>query len=664
MQCVNVLLATALDKTLDYLAAAPLPRGTLVEVPLAGRKEVGVVLGEASGEVAAAKLKPITRVAQTPPVPESLLHFIDWVADYTLAPRGAALALALPKLAFAHPRKPYAPPEYRANLSALTPEQQAAYKAIAARRAPVYLLDGVTGSGKTEVYFHLIEEALQSGQQVLVLLPEIALTHQWLMRCEETFGAPPVLWHSSVGDAARKRAWHAVASGAAKIVVGARSALFLPFRNLGLIVVDEEHDPSYRQEEGVTYHARDMAVVRGKCESAPVLLVSATPALETMQNVALGRYQAVHLPSRHGAAGLPQVKAIDMRAHPPARGEFISPLLKQAMAETLARGEQVMLFLNRRGYAPLMLCRACGHRFQCPDCSAWLVLHQKNVAGDAPPATLHCHHCGHREPVPPACPACAAPKEKLVACGPGIERVAEEVRVLRDTWSVTNAASPAMPHPPRIAVLSSDDMPDGEVFAQIIAGKVDIIIGTQLLAKGHHFPHLTCVGVVDADMGLSGGDLRAGERSYHLLHQLSGRAGREQAPGTVYLQTYQPEHPVMKALVAGDRNGFMQAERTMREEGGWPPYGQLAAILLDGKQEAAVRQAGLTLLHTAPQDPRLTILGPAPAPLSRLKGQYRYRILVKAAWGLNLQKTLRAWLQTLRFAGVRVKLDINPYDFM
>jgi primosomal protein N' (replication factor Y) len=678
MHRVNVLLATALDKSLDYLAAAPLPPGTLVEVPLAGRKVAGVVLGEGSSEIAVAKLKPVARVAEIPPCSAQFLRFIDWVAEYTLAPRGAALALALPKLAFTRPRTAYVPPEYRSNLLALSSEQQRAYEGLRAHSASVRVLDGVTGSGKTEVYFHQIEEILKAGRQALVLLPEIALTHQWLARFEAAFGAPPLLWHSSVGVAARKRVWHAVISGDAKVVVGARSALFLPFRKLGVIIVDEEHDLSYKQEEGVCYHARDMAVVRARCEAIPITLVSATPALETMQNITSGRYQMVHLPTRHGSAGMPSIHTIDMVKNPPARGAFISPVLQQAMQQTLGRGEQVLLFLNRRGYAPLLLCRACGHRFQCPDCSAWLVLHQKRGSGGAgkrgdeespathhaSPATLQCHHCGHREPMPPCCPACKAPPEKLVACGPGIERVAEEVRVISETWRVTGKASPAPPHAPRITVLSSDEMPDSATFSAIIFGDIDIIIGTQMIAKGHHFPHLTLVGVIDADLGLAGGDLRAAERTYHLLHQLSGRAGRGDTPGQVYLQTYAPGHPVMQALVAGGRDDFLHAELDMRAAGNWPPYGQLAAILLDGKEERAVRAAGLNLLACAPQDARLKILGPAPAPLSRLKGQYRYRLLIKASRDLNLQKTLREWLKNQRFKGVRVKHDMNPYDFM
>ena len=678
MNRVNVLLATALDKTLDYLAPEMLPRGTLVEAPLAGRKVAGVVLGAGSEVFNEARLKSVLRVASTSPLAEHYLKFIDWVAEYTLAPRGAVLALSSPGMAFTLPRKSYQSPEYHANLLALTPKQQQAYASLRANPQSVQVLDGVTGSGKTEVYFHQIEEILKAGRQALVLLPEIALTHQWLARFEAAFGAPPLLWHSSIGIAARKRAWQAVVSGNAKVVVGARSALFLPFRNLGVIIVDEEHDLSYKQEEGVSYHARDMAVVRARCEGIPITLVSATPSLETMQNISSGRYQMVHLPTRHGAAGMPEIHAIDMVKNPPARGSFLSPTLQQAMQQTLARGEQVLLFLNRRGYAPLLLCRACGHRFQCPDCSAWLVLHQKRVegsewqvAGDAPlatrhpsPAALQCHHCGHKEPPPPCCPACKAPPDKLVACGPGIERVAEEVRAISNTWRVMRKESTATNHAPRIAVLSSDEAPQSATFTDIISGDIDIIIGTQMIAKGHHFPQLTLVGVVDADLGLVGGDLRAAERTYHLLHQLSGRAGRGELAGQVYLQTYAPNHPVMQALVAGGRDDFMRAELTMRAAGNWPPYGQLAAILLDGKEERAVRAAGMVLLTSAPQDARLTILGPAPAPLSRLRGQYRYRLLIKASRDLNLQKTLREWLKRQRFKGVRVKLDMNPYDFM
>ncbi|MFZ4125662.1 MAG: replication restart helicase PriA [Rickettsiales bacterium] len=642
MPRVNVLLATALDKSLDYTHGVSVSIGSVVEVPLAGRKVMGVVLGAGSDDVPEAKMKSVLQSPDVPALSAAFLKFIDWVAEYTLAPRGAVLALSGLAHATKLPRKMYVAPTYISNLPTLSNEQQKAYEAIKTNSSTPTVLDGVTGSGKTEVYFHIIDDAIKAEKQILILVPEIALTHQWMQRFEKTFGAPPVVWHSSQSPADRKRAWHAVAAGEAKVIVGARSSLFLPFKNLAHIIVDEEHDLSYKQEDGVLYHARDMAVVRAKFEDIPVTLVSATPSLETAQNIKAGRYKAVQLIERHGAAGLPNIHLLDMTKYLPERGNFLSPVFIQEMKNTLGRGEQVLLFLNRRGYAPLMLCRACGYRFECSDCSSWLVLHQSKHQ-------LHCHHCGHKEKEPTECPSCKA-EGKLAACGPGVERIAQEVAALF----------------PEITplTLSSDEVVDAEVIDKVISGDAKIIIGTQMVAKGHHFPNLTLVGVVDADLGLNGGDLRASERTYQLLHQLSGRAGRGDVAGHVYLQTYESKHPVMKALAAGDRDGFMRAEMEIRERGHWPPYGQLAAILLDGTVEAEVQKAGLALIRIAPADARIKVLGPAPAPLSRLKGHYRYRLLVKADKGVSLQKTLAQWLENTAFKRVRLKIDVNPYYFM
>ena len=643
----QVLMPALLEGGFTYATPEPLPAGALVEAPLGKRHLIGAVWDEAAGDVPAAKLKPIDRALPLPPLPANLRRFIDWVADFTLSPRGAVLSLAGLAHAAKTPRQAFKAPEYVPNLPALSPEQQQAAQALAVRagRSKPVLLDGVTGSGKTEVYYHAIAETLAAGKQVLVLLPEIALTHQWLARFERAFGAEPAAWHSQRTPASKARLWQAVLRGEAKVVVGARSALFLPFSNLGLIIVDEEHDASYKQEDGVPYHARDMAVVRAHLAQVPLVLVSATPSLETLENVREGKYEALHLPERFGPAQLPTVHLVDMAVDTPERGQFLSPVLRQQLLARLERGEQSLLFLNRRGYAPLLLCRACGHRFQCSDCSAWLVMHGGR--------RLECHHCGHREPMPHACPACEAPADKLAACGPGVERIVEEVQQMF-----------VGPNPPRIALLSSDEDIAADTWGAIERGEIDILIGTQMVAKGHHFPNLTFVGVVDADLGLEGADLRAAERAYQLLHQLAGRAGRAEKPGEVYLQTYQPNHPVMRALAAHDRDGVMAQEMAMRREGGWPPFGQLAAILLDGVNEANVKRAAQALAQSAPRDGRLTVLGPAPAPLSRLRGQYRYRLLVKAEKGIHLQKTLRNWLTDQRFSGVRVKLDVNPYYFL
>ena len=739
-----VLLPALLPEPFDYLIPEGTLEGTLVEAPLAGRTLIGVVWKRgrifetsptAGSPIVPSKkkaftLKSVTRVIDTvPPLRQPFRDWLDWIAEFTLAPKGAVLSLCGLAHAAKVPKRPWKAMAFTVKLPTLTEPQaevaQTLVETLAcssrstgdAKDKPI-LLDGVTGSGKTEVYFHAIAAAMESwnacGQagQVLVLLPEIALTHQWLERFEKTFGVPPVLWHSRMTPAAKARAWQAVARGEVPVVVGARSALFLPFANLQLIVVDEEHDPSYKQEDGVLYHARDMAVVRARFEGIPIILASATPSLETLENVREGKYQALHLPERFGAAGLPTVRLVDMRIDAPERGDFLSPVIKRELLATLARGEQVLLFLNRRGYAPLLLCRKCGHRFQCANCSAWLTVHgtRKREQGlgirdqglgkeskyakteeanhQTPfltpdpwaliPTSLHCHHCGHREPMPPACPACKADKELLAPCGPGVERIAEEVRAMfgsegsgiRDQGSVgyENASSFLTPDPcaltPKIAVLSSDESIAADTWANIEAGKIDIIVGTQMVAKGHHFPRLTFVGVVDADVGLSGADLRAGERTYQMLHQLGGRAGRGELPGKVYIQTYAPEHPVMQSLKAQDRDRLMALEAKERKAGGWPPFGQLAAILLDGVDEANVRAAGQQLAQSAPVDARLTVLGPAPAPLSRLRGQFRYRLLVKAKPGIHLQRTLRNWLDGQKFSGVRVKIDVNPYYFL
>lgn len=674
-----ILLPAAVAEPFDYLVPAGLAEGALVEASLAGRNGVGVVWNSnpPPSDFPASKLKPIHATLDLPPLPAPYRKWLDWVANFTLAPRGAVLGLCGMRYAAKPPKRARPAAQYNLVLPELTTEQAHAAKEIAAVSGKPILLDGVTGSGKTEVYFHAIAEALQQNQQILVLVPEIALTHQWLLRFEKTFGSRPSVWHSRTTPVARSRVWHAALKGEPMVVVGARSALFLPFTNLKLIIVDEEHDPSYKQDDGVLYHARDMAIARAHFEGAQSVLVSATPALETLENVRAGKYRALHLTTRFGAAGLPAVRLVDLRNEPPERGDFLSPTVKQAMLQTLAKGEQVLFFMNRRGYAPLLLCRACGYRFECKDCSAWLVVHGKkfNEGGLPPPSasgltpaasglpsaarfqsrgSLHCHHCGHREKMPEECPSCKASADKLAPCGPGVERIAEEVRTI----------FAADENAPKLAVLSSDEAIAADTWDAIERGEIDILVGTQMVAKGHHFPRLTLVVVVDADVGLSGADLRAGERTYQMLHQLGGRAGRGDAPGQVLIQTYAPEHPVMQALLAQDRDRLMGLEAAERRAGGWPPYGQLAAILLDGVEESKVRAAGQTLARSAPQDTRLKVLGPAPAPLSKLRGQYRYRLLIKADKGIALQATLKQWLQGQKFSGVRIKLDVNPYYFM
>ena len=721
---VAVLLPLPLERALDYAVpddlAGTVAPGSFVRVPLSGRERVGVVWGAGVDEIDASRVKPLTEVLAAPPMTEPLRRLVDWAADYTLANRGAVLRMAMSVPAAVEPprqRTAYRPgPETEARMTAARervlallrdgPPRTAAgiareagvsagvvsglaalgaieavslpelasfglpdvhragpvlsdaqaqaattlKEAVCDRAFSVAVLDGVTGAGKTEVYFEALAAAVGAGLQVLVMLPEIALGAQWLARFRARFGAAPAVWHSELGARQRRETWRAVAEGRAQVVVGARSALWLPFRSLGLIVVDEEHDAAFKQEDGVIYHARDMAVVRARFEGCACVLVSATPSLETAVNVENGRYGRVRLPDRHGGALLPAIETVDLRGTPPARGTWLAPALRAALAETLEAGEQALLFLNRRGYAPLTLCRACGHRMQCADCSAWLVEHR--FAG-----TLDCHHCDYRRPLPEACPACEA-EESFAACGPGVERLAEEV----------DGAFPGA----RWAVLTSDTVRGPsqvqDLVDAIVAREIDVLIGTQMVAKGHHFPQLTLVGVVDADLGLAGGDMRAAERTYQLLHQVGGRAGRGGRPGRVVLQTYASEHPVIAALAAGDRDSFMAQEAAAREAHSLPPFGRLAAVIAAGPGEAETLRAASALARRARADERhsdVQVLGPAPAPLKLLRGRHRFRLLFKAPRGTLIQPHLRRWLADLdRRTLRRLQVDIDPHSFM
>jgi primosomal protein N' (replication factor Y) (superfamily II helicase) len=717
---VPVMLPYPFPGPFDYAIPPDLDphAGDVVLVPLNRREEIGVVWDASSDDrVPDGRLKPIAGIVHTPPMHPALRRFVDWVAAYTLAPPGEVMAMALrvvtpgfgpsttgwrradllpparitaarqrvlDALAVQEPRgtgelaltagvgagvvrgmadagllvpgamplaPPFAAPDPDHPGEVLSPDQLLAAaslrQAAAGGKFSVTLLDGVTGSGKTEVYLEAVAECLRNGRQALVLLPEIALSSQWLERFERRFGVVPAVWHSDLTSRVRRITWRAVAEGTAPAVVGARSALFLPFADLGLVVVDEEHETAFKQEEGVVYHARDMAVVRARFCSAPAVLVSATPSLETLANVEAGRYRRLTLPARHGGATLPAVAAIDMRAAPPERGRFLAPTLIQAIRDALQRGEQAMLFLNRRGYAPMTLCRHCGHRMQCPNCTAWLVEHRVR-------RTLQCHHCGHTVPIPAECPACGA-AHSLVPVGPGVERITEEVTML----------FPAA----RRLVMASDTITGPHAAAcaahAIAARAVDLIIGTQIVAKGWHFPHLTLVGVVDADLGLAGGDLRAAERTVQLLHQVAGRAGRAEAPGWVLLQTFSPEHPVMQALVEGDLAAFMAREAAQRRPGHWPPYGRLAALIVSADTAPAVDALARALGRAAPSGGGIEVLGPAPAPLAILRGRHRRRLLLKTRRDIAVQPILRDWLARVPVPrGARVDVDVDPVSFL
>ncbi|GJD97027.1 primosomal protein N' [Methylobacterium iners] len=781
----EILIPLALESAYSYAVpeGLELAAGDVVQVPLGPREIVGVVW-EVGESASGSNLRPVTGRVEVPPLAPGLRGLVDWLARYTLAPKGSALAMTLrlpdeaagtetirvgvraagrpPARATAartkvlavaadgavhgksalakaagvslsvvdgliddgaletvalqpepvalppdpdHARVPLseAQAEAAAKLIAfLNPPPSAGEGACGAggrgdrnisgeggaplsrpslRRGPpsptqvgparlghqdadlgqardrvgggssapaAILLEGVTGSGKTEVYFEAIAECIRRGRQALILMPEIALTAQFLDRFADRFGVRPATWHSGIGGKRRERLRAGVAAGEVAVVVGARSALFLPFAELGLIVVDEEHEAAYKQEDGVHYHARDMAVVRGRIEGCTIVLASATPSIETRVNAMRGRYAHIGLPERFGGRRLPDIAAIDMRLDKPERGRFLAPPLVAAVRSNLAAGEQALLFLNRRGYAPLTLCRACGHRYRCRNCSTWLVEHRFRRA-------LVCHQCGYAERRPESCSECGT-FDNLTACGPGVERIAEEVAEL---------------FPDKRVIVLSSDFPGGaerlrSELQTVAEGGCDIVIGTQLVAKGHNFPHLTLVGVLDADVGLTSGDPRAAERTFQLLQQVTGRAGRGDRPGRAFVQTYQPEHPVIAALLSGDAERFYAEEIAAREEAGLPPFGRLAALIVSANEREAAEKHGQALARAADPPAGVMVLGPAEAPLALIRGRYRFRLLVKTERSINLQSYLRDWLaQGPKIRGnVRVSVDVDPQSFL
>ncbi len=693
--------------------------GSVVVAPLGPRQVTGIVWEDErlpTDPVPESKLRSLLAVLDVPPVRPALRRLIEWTADYYVAPLASVARMVIASGGAL--RGPATMTEYRltgGTPERMTPQRQQAIEALEGEQATVrelsglsgvseavlrglvnhgvlepvevdidrpypranadyhqpdlsddqrevsdrlveavvaekfapILLDGVTGSGKTETYFEAIGAAIAADRQVLVMLPEIALTEAFLNRFEARFGAAPVVWHSSLKSTERRRAWRAIASGEAQVVVGARSALFLPYANLGLIVVDEAHEISFKQDEGVRYNARDVAVMRARFEGFPVVLASATPALESLHMADTGIYEKLVLPSRFGGAQMPDIQLVDLTEEKPGSGAWISPPLRRALFDRLEKGEQSLLFLNRRGYAPLTLCRHCGFRFQCPNCSAWLVEHRLS-------RRLACHHCGFETAPPEKCPDCGEP-DCLVACGPGVERIADEVAEM-------------LPEA-RVAVVTSDTLNSPEKAAQFVAmaeaRAIDVIVGTQLVTKGFHFPELTLVGVIDADLGLEGGDLRAAERTYQQVAQVAGRAGRGAKPGEVLIQTRHPEAPVIAALEAGDRDAFYEAETEARRYANAPPFGRWAAIIISSEDEREAREAANRLGDTRPHLDDVQVLGPAPAPMALLRGRYRYRLLLNARRSAELQHVIRVWLSGVEHPpGVRIGVDIDPYSFV
>ncbi len=725
---VPIVMPVALDQTYDYLlpeGLEPKP-GQFVLVPFGPQFRTGIVWDRPVNQdgakvVDAKKMKAISEILhEVPALPLITLRFTEWIAKYTLAELGMVARMMIGASAVFEPLRPrmgvslvpgaahpprmtparakaleiaadgmirtksalgqaagctsgvidglvkagclvevtiaekvYPTPDPRAVDVAFSEAQSRAVEtlraAVAARNFSASLIDGVTGSGKTEVYFEAVASALEAGNQVVLLLPEIALTSQFMDRFKRRFGCAPAEWHSALSPIERARVWRACATGEARVVVGARSALFLPYTSLGMIVVDEEHDQGFKQDDRVHYQGRDMAVVRASLGKFPIVLASATPSIESHVNARTARYRHIVLPGRFSGVEMPDVKPIDMRRDQPDKGRWLSPTLVAAVTETLAKGQQSLLFLNRRGYAPLTLCRKCGHRFECPQCTAWLVEHRFR-------GRLNCHHCGFSVPLQKLCPSCNEP-DSLSACGPGVERIAEEV-----TERFPKATQ---------AILSSDLIPNLEemraVIKRIEQGEAQIIIGTQIVAKGHNFPDLTLVGIVDGDLGLAhGADPRASERTFQLLHQVTGRAGRMAIRGRGLVQTHMPDHPVMEAIITGDRDAFLEREIQARQSAMLPPYGRLAAIVVSARDKEMAELVARDVAHRAPATSQIQVLGPAEAPVALIRGRYRWRLLIKAPREQDIQSYLRSWMSLLPKlpTDIQVRVDIDPYNFL
>ncbi|MBL0848912.1 MAG: primosomal protein N' [Candidatus Liberibacter ctenarytainae] len=688
--------------------------GSIVRVPLRSRIVIGVVWYQSAQTIPTYKLRPIEYCYDCFPLSQKMCEFIQWISNYTLSSLGLVARMVVSALSelekteeniqftgilprintaarlrvinkikegkiwkkkdlirvakvsssvieglknqgtikqiFLNSCSAMGSPDINFFLPVLSQSQQAIVRQILplCRNFSVLLVSGVTGAGKTEVYLEIVSEVLSLGKQILILLPEISLTSDVLKRFEKRFGVKPVEWHSSLSLGMRGRIWRQVAQGTISAVVGVRSALFLPFKNLGLIVVDEEHDLSYKQEDGILYNARDMAIVRGKIESFPVVLVSATPSVESRVNGVSGRYHFLHLPTRYQNSSLPELRLIDMRNQAIEYGKFLSVEMINSIRATLERNEQTLLFLNRRGYAPLTLCHACGNRMICPYCSCWLVEHRSRNK-------LHCHQCGYIVVYPKSCVHCGA-VGRMIACGPGVERVAEEVR---EYFPLA-----------RISVLSSDL--DGGIkklrlqLEAISKGEFDIVIGTQLVAKGHNFPHMSLVGIVDGDLGLSGADLRASERTFQLMSQVTGRAGRFGLKSLGLIQSYQPEHAVMQTLISGDSNAFYESEIRTRKEVSLPPFGRLAAVIVSGEKSQEVEAYACSLKHSAPMSSDISVFGPAEAPLFKVRKRYRFRLLIQGQRRSNLQKFFVDMCKKAlkKPHSLHVQFDIDPQSFI
>ncbi len=655
MKKASVLLPTNTNQTYDYLVPneKEIDIGSFVSVPFRNKQMNGIVWFESGDNVDKAKLKTISEVYSDIKLKKNFIKFLDFYQKYNLIPLGRVLRLVLPIDKILESKEISKKENIHNNLSSKTilsltkAQKDASQKlinSVSKESFERFLIDGVTGSGKTEIYFEAINQVLIQGNQGLILLPEIALVDSLEERILDRFGFKPAVWHSETKISKKRKIWNDVYTGEIKLVIGARSSLFLPFKTLNLIVVDEEHDSTFKQQEQVIYHARDMAIARASYEKSTIVMVSATPSLESLFNAREKKYNHLQLPNRIGSAGLPSINVVDMRKENIEKDSWISPTLKSAITEKLNNNEQVLLFLNRRGYAPLTICKSCGYKIECKKCDSYLVHHKSKNK-------VICHQCGFTDKFMKSCPSCNV-EDSLLQYGPGIERITEEVVKL---FPKNNVSS-----------ISSDNAKSViDILSSLEKGDTDIVIGTQIISKGYHLPNLTLVGVIDADLGLASSDLRASENTFQLLQQVSGRSGREEKQGRALIQTYYPEHPVIKSLTNSNREEFIDAELSSRKRLELPPYGRLTNITISDINEERLVNFCKKLSTLIPKSKRLIVLGPAPAPITKIRNRYRYKFLLKTDKNANIQEFIKQWLSRVKKPNsVRIMIDVDPYNFL
>ena len=639
---VNVLVPLALNEPFTYNSDFELIVGDLVEVPVGNKKLIGMVWDvNVDTNIG---LKDVIKKIDITPINDKLKQFIKWTSDYNLIPLGNVLKMSINSINHVKKKEKSIIQEVlNFNLNELSFEQEKAFNILKqVNDFQVFVLEGTTGSGKTEVYFHLIAKLIkETNKQALILLPEIALTSQLILRFEKQFNFKAVVWHSEITDGKKSDIFKSIISGDIRVVIGTRSSLFLPFKELGLIIVDEEHDGSYKQTDSGCYNGRDLAVVRAKIENIPVVLASATPSIETLINIDRQKYKQVYLPSRFGSAVLPDVKIIDMKKEKLKSDKYISKILVNSIKQTVDSGKQAMLFMNRRGYAPVILCSDCGGKMVCPNCSCNLSYHKSKNR-------MQCHHCEYFIEKPKQCPYCGS--ENIIEFGPGVEKIEKEIKeYFPDARTIIMASD-----------TTNTNKKLEEIISKILNNEVDIIIGTQLVAKGHHFPNLTLVGIIDSDASLFGGDIRATERTYQLLTQVSGRAGREETKGVVYLQSYNSDNLVLNAIKDGNKELLLDFEKQNRELGNFPPFGRMATISFLSTNEVLAYRTAKQIAQKLPQGEEIEILGPSPAIIAKMAQMFKFNIIIKTARNINLQKLIQKYILNQKYSStIKVKIDID-----